>query len=157
MSEFTIKNFEMTRNFFLKHVKSVDEKIADIQPEGFNNNIRWHVGHVLLTAEYFLFDFPVKTTFLPTDYIDLFNKGTSPAEWTGEVPTLEVLIVQLNDQLERMKEIPEARFNEQLEKPLFDFKTYGEKANMALFHEAYHLGQMHTIKRIIDKQTVVHP
>jgi hypothetical protein len=157
MSELTFLNFEMTRNFFLKHAEALDEGTADIQPEGFNNNLRWHVGHVLMTAEFFLFGYPVESTFLPGNYVELFNRGTSPANWTGEVPSLEVLIGQLKDQLARIKEIPEAKLNEKLEKPFFDFQTYGETANFALFHETYHLGQMHAMKRLIEKQTVVHP
>jgi hypothetical protein len=39
MSELTVKNFELTRGFVLKNIEGMNAEMADIQPEGFNNNI----------------------------------------------------------------------------------------------------------------------
>ena len=154
MSELTFKNFELSRSFFLKHLGELDSETAEVQPEGFNNNILWHVGHVLTTAEYFMFEYPEKSNHLPLSYIDLFNRGTSPADWKGEVPSLSELTAQLNDQMARIKEIPEGRLQEKLEKQFFDFKTFGELVNFTVFHETYHLGQMHAMKKVIEKSKV---
>jgi uncharacterized damage-inducible protein DinB len=157
MSKLTFQNFEISRSFFLKNVEGMDEKIANIQPEGFKNNILWHVGHVLLTAEYFMFGFPEKSTHLPMNYVELFNRGTSPADWNGEVPTIAELTDQLKDQMARIKELPEERLQEKLEKQFFDFKTFGELFNFAVFHETYHLGQIHAMKRVVEKTSVIQP
>jgi uncharacterized damage-inducible protein DinB len=157
MSELTFKSFELSRSFFLKHLGELDAKTAEIQPEGFNNNILWHVGHVLITSEYFMFGFPEKSTNLPTNYLELFNRGTSPADWKGEVPTLSELTTQLKDQLTRIKQIPEERLQEKLEKQVFDFQTFGELVNFTVFHETYHLGQIHAMKRVTEKPSVVQP
>ncbi|KZE68920.1 formate dehydrogenase [Fictibacillus phosphorivorans] len=154
MSHLTIQNVELSRGFFLKHLEGMTAELAEIQPEGFNNNILWHVGHVLTTAEYFLFGFPEKSLNLPKHYIELFNRGTSPKDWKREVPALAELKQQLAEQLERIKQIPEERLHEKLEKEFFNFKTFGELVNFAVFHETYHLGQMHAIKRIIENQSV---
>lgn len=157
MSKLTFQNFEISRSFFLKNVEGMDEKIANIQPEGFKNNILWHVGHVLLTAEYFMFGFPEKSTHLPMNYVELFNRGTSPADWNGEVPTIAELTDQLKDQMARIKELPEERLQEKLEKQFFDFKTFGELFNFAVFHETYHLGQIHAMKIVVEKTSVIQP
>lgn len=154
MSELTFKNFELSRSFFLKHLGELDTETAEVQPEGFNNNILWHVGHVLTTAEYFMFGYPEKSNHLPLNYIELFNRGTSPADWKGEVPSLSELTAQLKDQMTRIKEIREDRLQEKLEKQFFDFKTFGELVNFAVFHETYHLGQMHAMKKVIEKSKV---
>lgn len=58
MSELLFKHFEVTRNFLLKNIDALDEAIVDVQPEGFNNTIHWHIGHVLTVAEQFMFGFP---------------------------------------------------------------------------------------------------
>jgi uncharacterized damage-inducible protein DinB len=154
MSQLTFHNFEVSRKFFLSHLESLDASLADVQPEGFNNNIRWHVGHVLTSTENLMFDYPKESSNLPSDYLNLFNRGTSPADWKGEVPTIEELKQHLTDQLARVKEIPEERLQEKLKQSFFDFTKFGELFNFAVFHETYHLGQIHAIKRVIENQAI---
>lgn len=149
MSELLFKHFELTRGKFVNYVVELEEGIADVQPEGFNNSIRWHVGHVLTVAEQFMFGFPKKSTHLPANYMELFASGTSPAAWQGDVPQLQELIVQLQDQIKRIKEIPAESFNQRLKTPFLGQETFGELTNFAIFHESIHLGQIQAMKRVI--------
>ena len=50
-----LKQFEITRGALLTFMETLDDKTADTQPKGFNNTIRWHIGHVLTAAEVFMF------------------------------------------------------------------------------------------------------
>ena len=150
MSELLFKQFELTRGKFVNFVGDLEEETAGIQPNGFNNTIHWHVGHVLTVAEQFMFGFPKKSTQLPANYMQLFATGTSPAAWEGDVPSVQELIIQLQDQLARIKEIPVDSFNQRLKTPFLGQETFGELANFALFHEGIHLGQMQAMKRIIN-------
>ena len=61
-----LKQFEITRGELLKFMETLDDKTVDTQPEGFNNTIRWHIGHVLTAAEVFMFGKEFKQ--LPTEY-----------------------------------------------------------------------------------------
>lgn len=149
MSELLFKHFELTRGKFVNYVVELEEGIADVQPEGFNNSIRWHVGHVLTVAEQFMFGFPKKSTHLPANYMELFASGTSPAAWQGDVPQLQELIVQLQDQIKRIREIPAESFNQRLKTPFLGQETFGELTNFAIFHESIHLGQIQAMKRVI--------
>ncbi|MGA9225841.1 MAG: DinB family protein [Mesobacillus sp.] len=151
MSELLFKQFEMTRGFFLKEVAAISAQQASVQPEDFNNTIHWHIGHVLTVTEQFLMGYPQKSIHLPTNYIELFGNGTRPADWSGDVPSVEVLAGQLKEQLGRIKEIPAALLDQQLKKPFLGLETFGELANMALFHESYHLGQIHAMKKLIKE------
>ncbi|MEH7112510.1 DinB family protein [Neobacillus niacini] len=149
MSQFLLSNMGLTRSFFIKNVEALEEGQVDVQPEGFNNNIHWHIGHVLTTAETFMFGYPKNTSHLPANYTELFAKGTKPADWQGDVPSVSVLISQLKDQLNRMKEIPVERFSEKLKEPFLGQETFGELINFALFHENLHLGHIQAMKRVI--------
>lgn len=149
MNELVMKQLVLTRTNFLKEVNGLDKGIVEVQPEGFNNTIQWMIGHVLTVAEQFHFGFPKQSAHLPENYIGLFGNGTKPADWNGEIPSVDVLVEQLKEQLGRIKEIPGERFNVVLEKPFLGLETVGELANMAAFHEANHLGQIHTIARVI--------
>jgi uncharacterized damage-inducible protein DinB len=149
MSELLFKQFDLTRRNFFKELQDVTPEQASVQPEGFNNTIHWQVGHVLTVTEQFMLGFPKKSTHLPANYIELFGNGTKPADWTGDVPSLEVLAVQLGEQLGRLKEVPAELLDQKLKTPFLGLETFGELANMALFHESYHLGQIHLMKRLV--------
>jgi uncharacterized damage-inducible protein DinB len=149
LSELLFKQFELTRGSFLKNIEGITAEQASVQPEGFNNNIHWNIGHVLTVTEQFMMGFPKKSNHLPANYIELFGNGTRPSEWTGDVPSVDVLRDQLKAQLGRIKEVPASTLNEKLKKPFLGLETFGELANMALFHEAYHLGQIHAMRKLV--------
>ncbi|MBT2643223.1 DinB family protein [Bacillus sp. ISL-41] len=149
MSELLFKQFELTRGSFLKTIEGITAEQASVQPEGFNNNIHWHIGHVLTVTEQFMMGFPKKSSHLPASYIELFGNGTRPSEWTGDVPSVDVLRDQLKAQLGRIKEVPVSMLDEKLKKPFLGLETFGELTNMALFHEAYHLGQIHAMRKLV--------
>lgn len=149
MSELLFKQFELTRSSFLKNIEGITAEQASVQPKGFNNNIHWNIGHVLTVTEQFMMGFPKKSNHLPANYIELFGNGTRPSEWTGDVPSIDVLRDQLKAQLGRLKEVPATMLDEKLKKPFLGLETFGELANMALFHEAYHLGQIHAMRKLL--------
>ncbi|RBN37679.1 DinB family protein, partial [Priestia megaterium] len=90
------------------------------------------------------------TTHLPANYMELFGNGTKPADWTGDVPTMDELMIQLKDQLARIQQVPAEQLNNTLEKPFLGCKTFGELAGVTLMHEATHMGQIQAMKRIIE-------
>ncbi|MEH7437982.1 DinB family protein [Neobacillus drentensis] len=149
MSELLFKGYEVARRYFVKTVESLDESMVDVQPEGFNNTLHWHVGHVLTVAEQFMFGFPKKSAHLPANYVELFGNGTKPADWQGEVPSVKVLVEQLKEQLGRIKEIPVESFDAKLKTPFLGQETFGELTSFAIFHESQHLGQIQAMKRVI--------
>ncbi len=74
-----LKQFEITRGELFKFMETLDDKTADTQPNGFNNTIRWHIGHVLTAAEVFMFGKEFKQ--LPTEYPGMFGYGSRPSKW----------------------------------------------------------------------------
>jgi uncharacterized damage-inducible protein DinB len=150
MSELLVNNIQLTRSFFLKNVGKLDDSLVDVQPEGFNNTLHWHIGHVLTVTEQLIFRFPEKTTNLPPNYPELFARGTKPADWQGQVPSVKELVEQLTDQLTRIKEIPAESLSRKLKSPFLGCETFGELINFCLFHETLHLGQIQAMKRVIE-------
>lgn len=152
MSHLLFDQFELTRSLFLKEIESLPKDLLDLQPKGLNNTIHWHIGHVLTVTEQFMFRFPKKSTFLPESHMMFFANGTKPSDWESGVPSVEVLIEQLKGQLIRIKEIPVESFDYKFSKPVMGFESFGGLATMALFHEANHLGQIHSMKLALDEQ-----
>ncbi|MDH6656855.1 UNVERIFIED_ORG: hypothetical protein J3A77_006064 [Bacillus sp. PvP124] len=121
MNELVFKQFKVAKDYFIRNVESISKEVANVQPDGFNNTIHWHVGHVLTFTEQLMFGFPEKTTYFPANYIELFGNGTKPADWKDEVPSLDELIIQLKDQSIRLQQIPNEQLKATLEKP---FRPY---------------------------------
>ncbi|AOH53819.1 formate dehydrogenase [Peribacillus muralis] len=137
----------MMRKNLLKEIEGVTPEHMDIQPEGFNNTLHWHLGHVLTAAEKFLLD---SSSTLPANYGKLFGYGSKPADWTGDVPSVDTLTQQLQEQLGRLLEIPEERLTEKAAQPFMGMEAIGEFINFIVLHEANHIGQMHAMKLIIQ-------
>ncbi|WCK54431.1 DinB family protein [Aneurinibacillus sp. Ricciae_BoGa-3] len=149
--------FTHARNSLLKNIESVTEAEADHQPEGFNNTIRWNIGHILTVDEQFMFGFPNRTQHLPANYKQLFGNGTKPFEWTEEPPSLDTLKVQLQDQADRITSTYEGRLDENLPKPVTlgsgrQYHTYGELFALGIYHEASHTGIVQALKKIVANE-----
>lgn len=146
MSELIKRQFEFTRRAILKDIENASEKNFDVQPEGFNNNVHWQLGHVLVAAENFLFG---PSGQLPEEYGKLFGYGSKPSAWEEDVPSVATLVEQLKEQLNRIKELPDHHFDEKLPEPVIGNTTYGELASFTAFHEANHSGQIHAMVRLL--------
>lgn len=142
---------QFARTTLIKEIEGITPETFAVQPMGFNNNIHWHIGHILTVTEQFIFGFP-QTNNLPANYIQLFGNGTKPADWKDDVPSITTLTQQLQEQINRIQELPEEHFNQKLPQPFLGRETVGELASMNIFHESFHLGQIHALKLLIQAQ-----
>jgi hypothetical protein len=46
-----MKQFNMSRDTLMKSIRYISETDADSMPNGFNNTIRWNIGHVLTSTD----------------------------------------------------------------------------------------------------------
>ncbi|MBA4495203.1 DinB family protein [Paenactinomyces guangxiensis] len=157
MDHFIIGQMVMFRGRLLEFIQTVTEAEADRMPKGFNNTIRWNMGHILTVTENFLFGFTNTEIKLPQNYKELFSPGTKPADWTGDVPSLETLTSQLQDQTERIKDIFGSRLEEKLVKPFqfpngFTIETVSQVISFLTVHEGIHMSWMKALKRVIEAQ-----
>lgn len=145
------KDFVILRNQNLDLIKSVDSNAIMTIPDGFNNNLYWHLGHILTVQASLLYarcDIP-----LPIDdsYFKYFAKGTSPADFDDNIPSLDNLFGEHNDSIEwfkdDFKEYQEEEYDEPLTVSFGHTISSFKDAYLALpYHEAYHLGQIRILK-----------
>jgi len=79
------------RGYLMASVKDLsDEQLLRV-PDGFNNNILWNVGHSITDNCTMLYP-PTGHEFpLPERYLEWFEPGKSPADWTDTPPIGEIL------------------------------------------------------------------
>lgn len=145
MEELIKKSIIRTRNTLQKVLENVPKEVIETIPEGFNNNIHWQVGHILVAGDTFYNngqgDFKIEKAY--------FAPGTKPREWNGDVPSLESLLEKLSKQTEEILKLTDEQLNEKLPKPFLGNETRGDCVAMGAFHEAMHLGQIQILKRLV--------
>ncbi|MEI4768084.1 DinB family protein [Psychrobacillus sp. FJAT-51614] len=141
---------ETVRGLTEKSINKIPEEIANIVPQGFNNNIRWNFGHIAYIQEKLVYGVLGEQMSLPQEYEKLFSAGTKPADWEQTPPTLEEISVVLTEQKSRVKKSLQGNFDKELPKPFTNkagitFPTLGDTFLFSFYHEALH---MEAIKRI---------
>lgn len=149
-----------SRNMTLASLNAVNEELADRQPDGFNNTIRWNVGHIYLALNNLVYGYAGEEAPTPEGFEQLFGRGTKPADWGDlNVPS----IAELKELLAAQPSEIEKTFRERLNEPCqtsFGFYDTGETTkiaemlNFAIFHEGLHLGFINGIKRALGVETL---
>ncbi len=147
------KQASFYRSMTLMNVRHVTEEMADQLPEGFNNTIRWNMGHILYVQDALLTSALGRESYLPESYAKLFAPGTKPSQWNNEeVPDLKTLYRALKSQEETLKDALAGRLSEEAVQPFcigewIEMPTIGEIYNFSLFHEGMHVS---TIKHLVQ-------
>ncbi|MCF6409730.1 DinB family protein [Pseudalkalibacillus salsuginis] len=158
MSNALLSTAISVRQMVIQLVESIPEDLFDVQPNQFNNTIRWNVGHITFTHEYFLsLGLPINSG-LPDNYAQLFNTGTKPSDWSPIPPTKEELIQNLSRQLSNVTDIPSNTFDQQMDPPIelgpLKFETFGEVFNFATVHETMHFTTISCLLKVLQYQKV---
>lgn len=150
----SIDTIQATRKLFLTLLESLSIDELNIVPEGFNNNIIWNFGHVIVSQQilcYKLARLPLK---LDDTFVSKYSKGTKPEAFINdtELIFLKQQAVSLIDELVV-----------DLEKGIFtSYTNYTTSFNVELnsvkdavkfiaMHEGLHLGYAMALKRIVKQ------
>ena len=153
MKKFLFDQLKVIRNNTINAVKELSESQADSVPEGFNNNIRWNLGHVYVVQERFAFGFIKEPMLMPEGFTELFGRDSKPSEWKVQPPTLPELIKLLEDQTSRIEEKLNNRLDEVVEKPYampsgLTLNTPGEFLAFSMYHEGMHVQTIKMLKKL---------
>ncbi|UUZ82760.1 DinB family protein [Paenibacillus sp. P26] len=154
MSQSILNTGKVLRQIVIGQLQGISEDQFDIQPKGFNNTIRWNVGHMVYWMDKYATLSFGSPTAIPAQYEALFNSGTKPSDWSIAPPSKEELIGWLAAQLSRLNELTPEMLDKKLEAPFemgpFQFVTAGELFNFALMHESIHLGMISGLFKAIQ-------
>ncbi|OIJ08710.1 hypothetical protein BKP35_17530 [Anaerobacillus arseniciselenatis] len=153
MDHFLFTQLEFVRNKTLTIINEISEEEADFIPEGFKNNIRWHLGHIYFVNEKFLFSTVGLPMEMPDNFSVFFAPGTSPLTWKGVQPTIQELGILLEKQQQRIKETLKERLHEKVNQPItlksgLKLETTEQFLSFNLYHEGVHLGTTECIRKL---------
>lgn len=156
MSQAIINTAKTVRSLVIHQVQSIPEEIFDIQPQGLPNTIRWNVGHIICSLDFFIAGHVPLNSNFPETYNSFFQTGTKPADWTSAPPTKEELLGYLTQQLASLSEISPGIMDQRLNAPFemgpLRFETVGELFNFAFIHETIHFATISNAAKLIQRQ-----
>ncbi|MET3698420.1 DinB family protein [Bacillus oleivorans] len=129
---------ETYRSHILDVLSSITEEEAEGVPQGFNNNIRWNMGHIYLD-QYLWIHALTKDTDVPKEYNTWFGFSTSPANFTSETPTFAELKELLRKQPTHIKEMYGDRLEVEYPPTEMGMHTMEQVLIRTIFHEGMHL------------------
>ncbi|MEW4923172.1 DinB family protein [Algibacter sp. 2305UL17-15] len=101
--DFTFQVLNNTRNIFKRIIEKNSLKDLNKIPKGFNNNIIWNIGHVLVSEQLLAYKLSGLDTILSDEMINNYRKDSKPK---GEVTQAEVDEIKalLTSTIEKTKE-----------------------------------------------------
>ena len=148
----SISLLKQTRQLVLKLCNGVDNDTMLRVPTGFNNNLLWNLGHLVVTQQLLCYKLSGNAMLIEDSLVDALRKATSPKEWDAapDADQLRELAVSLPEKLE--VDYKAGVFK--------NYDAYETSAGVTLasiddalafnnFHEGIHVGSMLAIKRLL--------
>lgn len=157
MERFLFHQLAFVREQTLRAVEGLPEAVLDLTPEGFNNNIRWNLGHIYVVQELFAFYHSGEPMQLFEEYNRFFARGTKPADWQEIPPSSAELFGALTEQPGRILTTLHDRLDETANEPRttstgITLRTLKEMLSYTLYHEGMHFTAITLLKRFASKQ-----
>jgi len=149
----SIDTIVATRKMFLQLMENLSVDALNKVPEGFNNNIIWNFGHLIVTQQILCYKFSALPLHIDCAYVAKYSKGTKPEKFIDEqeIAFLKEQALCLIDEL-----------NSDLQKNIFkSFNSYTTSFGVALnsiedsvqfvnMHDGLHLGYAMALKKVIN-------
>jgi len=151
----SISMFIQDRRLIQGALAGLSEESYFVIPLGFDNNIAWNLGHIIVTQQalhYRLSGLPTVTT---KEDVAIFKTGSSPADWSHN-PDIGRLLTLLSDLAEKLARDFEAGLFSGF-KPYTTFtgiilETFEDALAFNNFHEGLHLGTILSLRNFVGAE-----
>jgi len=148
-NEVLFNQLETYRSYLLGVVEILTEQEAEFIPAGFNNNIRWNLGHIYLDQFLWIQAVTKEKAPVAEQFKEWFGYGSSPVNFTSETPSIEVLRILLREQPSKIKEDYGNRLEEEFPPTEMGMHTIEQVLTRTIFHEGMHLQTILDIKKLL--------
>jgi uncharacterized damage-inducible protein DinB len=147
--EILFNQLQSYRSYILAVLEDVTEEKAELIPQGFHNNIRWNLGHILLDQYLWIQAVTKEKVDVPELFQSWFGYGTSPRNFTEETPRMEELKALLREQPGKIRELYGDRLDEEFSPTEMGMFTIEQVLVRTIFHEGMHLQTILDIKKLL--------
>lgn len=144
-----------TRRNFVQLMKGMTIEELNSIPVGFNNNILWNFGHIVVSQQKLCYTLAGATPRIAAEYITSYQKGSKPMSFIEREELLYLeeqafsLLTDLYEDLETglFKSFTTTRLHYGLE-----LKSVTDAVNYFPNHDALHLGFATALKKAVEIQ-----
>ncbi|SEN99258.1 DinB superfamily protein [Amphibacillus marinus] len=139
------------REWLLATVAELSEEQANQIPTGFRNNVRWNLGHVYLDQYLWLEAVTREESPVPRPFLQWFNFGTTPTNFTDATPSAAELINLLANQPTIIEQTYGVRLDQAFEPTEMGMRTIEDVLVRTIFHEGMHTQAINDLKKFLNK------
>lgn len=148
-----VEIIRFARNNMIKLLDGLSIEELNIIPFGFNNNMLWHLGHVIAVQQSICYVRSGNKPLVNDALIHKYKNGTWPEVFIDEKEKASLVTAS---------EVTLDRFDKDIQEGLFDsFEPFAlangmqiasidDAATMLSFHEGLHMGYVQALKRAIS-------
>ena len=146
----TISILTQQRRLIIGAVKDLSQEQWFAIPNGFNNNVAWNIGHIIMVQQAFAYRLTGQETLISDEMTKMYSPGSSPADWSGQPDSAELLTMLHEHPIQTQADYDAGKLTEK-------FHTYTTSTGVTLtnveesmvfnnFHEGLHLGTILALK-----------
>lgn len=122
-------------------------------PDGFNNNVIWHIGHLVATQQLLHYRRAGLPLYVDDPFVDQFKNGTSPRSWQTD-PDVDQILTLFTSLPEKLaQDHTDHRFGNAYDgfttRSGFSLNNIDEAVIFNNFHEGIHTGYVMAMKKSI--------
>ncbi len=140
------------RSLIARAVADLPEDAFFAIPPGFDNNIAWNLGHIIVTQQALLYRLSGLPLYVSREQVAMFRTGTFPADWSVK-PDIASLLVQLADHPHQLVEDFQAgkfqTYQPYTTSTGVTLNSFEEAVAFNGFHEGLHLGAILSLKNFL--------
>ena len=150
--EALFKAWSTSRELYLKFFEDYSTEQLNKIPQGFNNNLIWHIGHIIVAQQSLIYKGSNLPMIIPDELVDRYRPGSKPmvAVTKIEVEGLKKLLTSVIPTTE--EDYKNGKFKTYTERTTgtgFHLASIADAFEFNNFHEGMHLGYMMTIRKFI--------
>ena len=151
--EFVFNVIKQSRANIIAAVEGLSNEQLNEIPEGFNNNIAWNLGHILVTQQLLCYTLSGYLPKIPESIIEDFRKGTAPNKTYSffDIQGIKKLLVESAEVLELdYNNNTFTEYKEYTTSYKITLKNIDDAIYFNSLHEGLHLGYIMALKKIIS-------
>lgn len=141
-----------SRNMVSKLIQGYTLEQLNKVPTGFNNNLIWNVGHIVVTQQLLVYKLAGLPMMISDELVEKYRKGTKTEHEATQEEVDEILALLHSTVEQTAKDIDNnlfQNFNEYPTSTGFVLKSNKDSMEFNNFHEGLHIGVIMSMRKLV--------